>query len=602
MSAAKTTLATLAALVAMSTFAAAAPTAHAELRAGLAVGSPAQLAVTIDATSATPPKIALANADVRYAGQMSQTSIINGSTTAQLTFMYTLVPQHAGALDIPALSVSTPDGDAVTAPIHATVAPAGAAPAAAPAVDDAAPAAPSGPHAFIDLEIPSHALYVGQGVPVKIHAYFRAGTSASLEGQPKLSSDAFTFSELSDKPSQTQVELHGVPYLMATWTAILSPAKPSDGKLSVELPVELAYRDAPRRRATRSPIRDLLSADPFAGSFFGDDADPFADLDSMFDTGPVEQHAVTLKNTAGRIVVTDLPAAGKPAGFSGAVGHFALAIDPPTGELRVGEPATISIHATGTGNFDRLAIPGLTATPELDTYAGKTAFVATGANSLAGTKTFTQTIVPRHAGDLAIPAVEIAYFDPVTRTYATARTAPLALTIAPGATAEPASARVPVMAAKQIDLGDTLTPLFHRARFRGLVAVMLAAAAALMGLAWWRRDPRLARVLGSRRLDRAIAKRQRAMAAAARRGDSTAFFTSAREALQARLGAIWHIAPEAITAADVSTRLGTAGAGIHAVFEHADQTTYAADLAPTQPLDPWLAVVRDELARLEVSP
>jgi hypothetical protein len=604
--------------------AAASPSAHAELRAGtLAVGSPAELAVTVDDASATPPQIRLDGAAARYSGQMTQTTIVNGVQHAELTFLYTLIPTRAGALDIPALTVTTPSGIATTAPVHATVGAAGTATAAPPPDTETSAAPAEGPHGFVRIEIPSRKLYVGQAIPVTIRAYFRAGTQATLDGLPRVTSDAFTFSEVSDKPTQTQVEIRGVPYLMATWTAILSPAKPSDGTLGIELPVELAYREAPRRRTAQghSRMRDLLADDPFASSFFANDPffngdDPFGDVDSMFDFGAMQQHKVTLRDDAGRVVVADLPAAGRPASFAGLVGQFQLAIDPPKGELHVGEPATVTIRVTGTGNFDRVAIPTLAATPELDTFAGKTSFTPSGTTSLTGTKTFTQTIVPRRAGPLALPAVTLAYFDPGKRAYATAETQTVALTIAPapgGGAADPglaaASVRDPSMAPNRLEPGAhhaTLQPLFRQERFR-IVAAAIAAAGAvvtalLVALAGWRRDPRIARARTSRRLDRTIAKRCAGMEVAYRHHDPVAFFQAAREALQARLGANWQMAPEAITATDVDTHLGTRGAAIRSVFEHADQMTYAAALADDRPLDPWRRLVRDELARLEVEP
>ena len=607
------------------TAAGASPAARVELHAGaLAVGSPAELAVTVDANSATPPTIRIDGASVHYIGQMSQTTVINGAEHAQLSFLYTLVPTRIGTFDIPALQVSTAAGIVTTAPFHATVGAAGTAAATgspgAASQTEAVAVPTEGPHAFVRIELPSRKLYVGQAVPVTIRAYFRAGTSATLDGLPHLSSDAFTFSELSDKPAQTQIEIRGVSYLMATWTAILSPAKPSDGKLSVELPVELAYRAAPRPRAAqgRSRLRDLLANDPFASSlfdndpFFNGDTDPFGDLDSMFDAGAVEQHKVTLRDDAGRIVVAELPSAGKPAGFAGAVGQFRLAIDPPGGALRVGEPAAVTIRVTGTGNFDRVAIPTIPGGPDLETFGGKTSFAPTAGRSLTGTKTFLQTIVPRRAGSLALPAMTLAYFDPAKGSYATAETQPVALTVeaaSGGGAADPglatASVRDPSMSPNRLEPGahhDTLQPLFRQPRFRLAAGGLASMTAVLVLLAWWRRDPRIARRRRARRLDRAIARRCVAMDVAYRHRDPAGFFLSAREALQTRLGALWHMSPAAVTSADVESRLGARGAAIRSVFEHADEMTYASALAETQPLDPWRELVRAELARLEVEP
>ncbi len=590
--------------------------AHAELRSGdqLAVDQPAQLAVTVDGDNAQPPALALAGTDVHFAGRVSQISVTNGATRNQTTFMYTVVPHHLGALDIPAIRVPTADGVATTEPIHANVvsapsalsAPSGASVPVAAARNDAA-------HAFIRFELPTRALYVGQAVPVQVRAYFRGGTGATLEGPPHLDSDAFTLSDLSDKPAQTQVDIGGVPYLQATWSAVLSPAKPSAAKLGVELPVEIAFREAVQRPA-RDPrsLFDRFATDPFSDPFFnGGGGDPFAGFEDMFDTQPVQRRRLTLRASVGKVTVAELPAAGKPDGFSGAVGSFALTMDPPSGELRVGEPTTVTLHATGTGNFDRLALAGVPESASWKSYPGKTSFEPSGTGKLAGTKTFTQTIVPTRAGTMTLPAIALPYYDPAKRAYVTAETAPLTLQVAAapgGGAADPglaaASVRDSSMTPDRVDPGTTqatLAPLYRQRRFWALPSLLALLTTALAGTAWWRRSPRIARVLGARRVDRAVDRQCAQMDRAARRADPVAFFGAARRALQARLGASWHIAPEAVTAADVQARLGEQGAAIRTVFEHADQITYAGDVATPEPLDHWRTVVRDQLAQLEAS-
>jgi hypothetical protein len=587
--------------------AALASTAPASARAELsqlAAGEPGQLSITVDDT-ASPPDVNIAGARVRYAGQQSQITISNGTPSQSTTFVYRVVPDHAGALDVPAIDVATDHGNARTAPIHATVA---AASANAPAASANAPATPApgrdgGAHAFVRLDVPDHTLYVGQAVPVKIRAYFRAGTAATLEGQPHLDSDAFTLSQLSDKPAQTQVELHGEPYLQATWTGVLSPAKPRSGKLGVELPVELAYRV--RTQHPHRTLRDVFGGDPFADAFaddpFFDQPDPFED---MFDEGEVRQQEIDLHGSAGKVTVTELPAAGKPAGFTGAVGAFALAVDPPAGEARVGEPLTVTARVTGTGNFDRVALAGVPRSSELDSYDVKSTWKP-GDKPLAGEKTFTQTIVPRRAGDIDVPPLELAYFDPAKRAYVTVRSEPLTLHVAPGAATEPGLAATtanPAMHPNELAPGPvhaTLQPLVRRPVFWALPASLALATALLAGAGVWRRSSRRAARARDLRVDRGVTAARTRMREAAMRGDATAFFEAARGAIQLRLGAAWRIAPEAVTAADVRARLGD-DADLLALFEHADRVTYAGSAAH-EPLDRWLAVADRELAHLEAA-
>src|SRR4051812_1691863 len=77
--------------------------ARAELRPGgdLSVGTPAQLVVTVDHDAGPPPAIHVDGASIQYSGQMSQSRSVNGKTTNESSFIYTLVPRRTGILDVP---------------------------------------------------------------------------------------------------------------------------------------------------------------------------------------------------------------------------------------------------------------------------------------------------------------------------------------------------------------------------------------------------------------------------------------------------------------------------------------------------------------------
>ena len=587
--------------------------AHATLRPGteLAVGTPAELSITIDGEAQPPAAPRIAGASIRLGGQMSQTRIINGAATQQVTFVYTIVPTRTGPLEIPALAVATATGEERTEPIHANVTDGPVASAAATAAPDRA-VGPEPAHAFITLDVPVKSLVVGQAVPIKIQAYFRGGTSAALQGLPKVTSDAFTLSELSDKPVQTRLEIRGEPYLQATWTATLSPAKPSNGKLGVELPVELAYRAAPRPAQHRS-LRDVFGADPFADAFGGADpfaaaGDPFADMDTMFDIGPMQQVQTTLRATAGTLVVTDPPAAGRPAGFTGAVGHFDVALDPIAEEPRVGEPMTLSIRVTGTGNFDRVSLPGAADADHLKTYSIKSAFAPRRHEQFI----WHQDV---HADDRA--DARGRPHDPGARTgvlrscearlrHRRDQAGDVAGRGRAGRWLRGREQRLcdPSTTPSRIDPGGmhaTLQPLIRQPRLWISLGGLVALTMVLVLAAWSRKSPRIAHVLRNRRIDRAVSRASAEMDRAATANDRSAFFAAARTALQTRLAASWNTTPEAITAHDVATRIGDRGASIRSVLEQADGVTYGGTTTP-EPLTHWNHVVRAELANWKAAP
>jgi hypothetical protein len=595
----------------------AAAAAKAELSRGneLTVDTPARLVVTVDGTVDRRPPLHVPGADIAYSGQMSSSTITNGRATTQTSFLYTLVPRKAGPLTIPPIHVGTETTDPVQATVSATPATSSAGPShgtgVAASPDRVTPAAAGPGRAFVRLDVPSRTMYVGEAIPVKIRAYFRAGTAATLKGAPTLSSAAFTLSQLSDKPTQTEVQIDDVPYLLATWTAVLSPAKPTDDKISIELPVEIAYREP---RAARGPsLRDLMANDPFASdldTLFDDPffADPFSGMDTMFDVGAMRTQTLTLRNDVGRARIVDLPDAKKPADFSGAVGQFTLTADPVAGELRAGEPSTITFRVSGTGNFDRVALAPIPASADWKVYPGSSTLEPSKRSPVSATKVFTQTLVPTRAGTLEIPAVSFSYFDPTAKAYRTVSTPRQSAVVAPpanGGAADPGLASsVPHanMTANRLERGEThtsLVPYIHRDGFWLLPSSLIVVSLLFGGVGFARRSEAVSDRRRHRRLNRAVAHEQREFRDAATRGDSAAFFTSARRAMQLRLAAAWNIAPETITAADVMSRLGEDGRAIRDVFEHADGITYAPGIEAPGALDGWRTTVEQQLAFLE---
>lgn len=591
----KTTLLSL--LLALPAFAG----ARAELSSdALSVGRPVQLRVTTDGEAATPPAVPhIDGAETFASGQMTQMNIINGSVKRETSWIFTVVPRREGALDVPSIDV----GGQRTQPLHVTVDQRGAvAPDEGEA--DAQPQVAEPTRAFVRLDVPDKQLFVGQAVPVKIRAYFLAGTSATLQGEPKLDSEAFTLSELSKKPSQREVELNGQRYLQATWTATLSAAKPSSGPVAIELPVEMAYRARSQaRHQRRRSLRDLFGADPFFDDpFFNQATSAFGDMDELFDIGAMQRREVTLRGSAGALEVAALPTKGRPAGFTGAVGHFELQVEPPTSMPRVGEPLTLTVRATGEGNFERLGLAGVPESDVLKTYEVKQGALD---DAWSGPKSFTQVLVPRRDGPLQVPPLTLTYFDPEKAQYVEAKTEPFTLQVQPSL--EPvvsdAQASAPTTehaAPATLPEGRTfssLQPLIQRPTTWGLMAGALVLSAALGLLGRRRNNPRAAE---KKQLERALTDARKEMDTAVAAHDAPAFFLSARKALQQRLGAMWMMAPEAITSADVESRLGVRGDGIRSVFERADGLEYAGTLASSEPLEPWRTRVKAELDSLEV--
>lgn len=598
--------------------------ARVELRpAGeLVVDTPARLMITVDGAAGAPPRFDIRGARVAFNGQANRTVVANGQLTRETVLMYTVTPQRTGALDIPAIRV----GGEQTEPVHATVVaqPSGSSSSTSSAsTTRGAPAHADEPaRAFVRIDAPKRTLYVGEAVPVKIRAYFRAGVAAALQGAPHLTSSAFTLDRLSDKPAQQQIEIDGVPYLQATWTAVLSAAKPTTDKVTIELPVEISYRER-RPAARRRSVRDLFPDDPFGdmgffdddpmgafgGAFFDDDA--FAGFDSMFDLGDVRRQQLTLRSTAAKTQIAELPEKGRPDAFGGAVGDFELAVDAPKAQLRVGEPATLTFRVTGTGSFDHVAIAGVPASADWKVYPGKSEVVLDKDGATSGTKTIEQTIVPTHAGTLEIPGVALDFFDPRRGAYRTVQTQPIRVDVAAavgGGAADPdlasSSIRASDMSPNRVAASrghSTLTPLVQQSSFWMYPGVLVLLTALQLGIAWHRRSAWAQDKWRARRVSRGVRREQRQLAVAERSGDGAAFFEAARRSLQLALAEQWGVRPESITAADVQSRLGDDGEPICELFDHADHVKYTHHVDDPESLHRWRAVVDSQLKKWEVS-
>src|SRR5262249_57361535 len=107
--------------------------------------------------------------------------------------------------------------------------------------------------AFLRIELPKQELTVGELVPVKVKAYFRTGVSASLNGLPTLSSDAFTLNKVDDNPEQTNEVINGAPYTVVTWTSALSAVKTGDYSFYIYLPVIVGGAEKRARREKPLP-------------------------------------------------------------------------------------------------------------------------------------------------------------------------------------------------------------------------------------------------------------------------------------------------------------------------------------------------------------
>jgi hypothetical protein len=477
-----------------------------------------------------------------------------------------------------------------------------------------APAFPSSPDdtsasshdkpAFLRVIIPKQSLVVGELVPVQIKAYFRAGVSASLNGLPVLSSDAFTLNKLGDDPEQTRENVDGKLYSVVTWTSSLAAVKAGDYPLNLDLPVMLRIKEKSRGGKGHNPFKD----------FFGDDS-PFGDSpfeDSFFDDffGQAVEKPMTLHTDGAVVKIKPLPSEGRPADFTGAVGQFDLKSDASSKSGVTGDPLTLKMRVIGYGNFDRVATAGLPTSAEWKTYKPNSKFEPGDSANTSGTKTFEQAVVPLKTGAQNLPPWHFSYFDPDTGKYVSKSAPPVAVQVAKGSApvlspnnssakaAAPETEADGLIADQAVSPGAnaSLHPLVLRPWFITVNALMVLALAlvAIFRRLMYRRghdERRLRREAAEKSLREAVA----AMDAAMKSQDAPRFFHAARRALQERLADQWQVPVSSVTIPEITSRLNGRAGKLRSVLEAADEITYSGQQLTLPDLQLWREVVGDEL-------
>ena len=441
----------------------------------------------------------------------------------------------------------------------------------------------AGGAAFVQLVIPTRAIYVGESVPVDIELGVRPGIVTSLNGAPTLTGGDFTLGNLSRHPERREKVIDGNPFEVMTWHSVLAAVKPGDFSLSVETPLSV--------KISTKAEEDAAFAAKLGWPF------------SQITYNGVAPKDVTIASAAAELKVVPLPTEGQPKDFSGAVGDFQVKSDIAPARVAAGDPQTLRLHITGVGNFDRVDSTMFGHLDHWKTYPAKSSFTPTDPAGYKGETVFEQPLIATRSGEQSIPELEFSYFNPNTRRYERAHTEPIKVTVA----ASLAESSLSALAAAQGPNGaltsqsarglrpdhprpqssvSELRPLFFQAPF---LAVPTTLALILAG-SWLAVRPHPVRRT-SKTTARAIAQ----LEAAARSGNSSLFFEVARNALLQTFATRWQMSPDQITLTELKARLDTAGEDVERLFGLADEAKYS-DYAPgSTDFQRWLTLVRGQL-------
>jgi hypothetical protein len=524
--------------------------------------------------------------DFELLGHANQMEFVNGTSFPTSSVVLRVTAQIAGIYKIPAVTPkSQPLILEVVPAVPAVVVPpppSASQSAARPVLPGAGAARAAGLRmtsdgsAFLRLGVPKRDVFVGESVPVDIELGLRAGFVTSVHGLPALSGSEFTLNNLSQEPQHELRRIDGKPFEVLIWHSVIAAVKPGGYSLSVETPLTVKIRTQSQQE---SALDDLLG-DPFFQNKFG----------------AMVKRDITVMSPATDLKVLALPTAGRPADFSGAVGDFKVASELSTSRAAAGEPLTIRMHITGSGNFDRVDTSMFKHLDQWKTYPPTSTFKKTDAVGYQGEKLFEQPIIAAQSGAQSLPALTFSYFDPVARRYETAKAPSLDVSIsaalANSAPLTPATGpgslpiKTPLLRpnhAERAERAQFLTPVYLRPNFLALsstLALVLAAGLVFLG------SPHGAGVTP------AMKRQLSELEAAGRSDDAMRFLALAQSALRTLLATRWQLEVDSITIYTLHEKLGDGGRDVQQLFSMADEARYSGESLPSLDFAHWNRVVR----------
>jgi hypothetical protein len=514
-------------------------------------------------------------------GQEQRQQIVNGVSSFQVIIRYRGSLRGTGELRIPSISVPTSAGVLQTEPVTARV----------------FATEPRNEPVTLHLYTARDTCYLGETLAFEIQIQ---STLNLREATPhKMSFDGFVVGRTAPWIG-SQVIRDGVVVGVSASRQAVTPTKEGDlilGPVSLEAVAEVG------RRRARSLIDD----------FFG---------------GGAELKRFALEAPGRPLKVLPLPAAGRPADFSGAVGRFRIEATVSRTNLNRGDAVTVRFLVQGNGSFDGLPSPKLLKSPGLQTYPGTNIFEPADPLGLTGTKVFEEAVVVDSTEVTSLEFQPFSFFDPQVGRYSTARLKPIPIQVvepeatgdATTAEADPAKPPAPEAVRTPPQGAGGLQPLMSSAgsaisvesdlldsEYFGLVLLVPFVGLGLfVGVRGLRRRRNRNQAPTRRHLaEMTLRDQQAALRRSAAAGNSKAFFDALSALLRQQVSLNLGLASGAsLTAVDVVEPLREQGVSDESIenlmrlFAAADAARFAPMALPDE-LATWLEMTEGVVAELQ---
>ncbi len=329
----------------------------------------------------------------------SQTSISGGSVNTQYTlgYSYFYTPQRTGRFTVPGFQLRIGSRDYSTSPLSVEV------------VDSPSGPSPNQQYNLDPYIDPYGSSYFGRNRTAGESLILCLPESQSVfVGQPAIVSYYLYTNQMAESFStETERDYEGY------------------GKSSFEQPTNLKYETVTYRneRWQRALIKRLVLYPQVSGRLQAPTLSGIVQFSGVYSflNKSIDSRPAWLE-------VNALPA-GKPAGYTGAVGSFTLSQSYSGDKLTLGEALVCTIKISGKGNFSQFTAPSF---PGLDKFQISEPSVSDKlANPIEGTRFIYYTILPSETGSYEIPGFSFSWFDTATGSYRTFNGASHAIAVRP---------------------------------------------------------------------------------------------------------------------------------------------------------------------------
>ncbi len=411
------------------------------------VGEPVVLELTVRQSTAKMPEIDDSQRDAfgaKLKGEPSRSQFrqsINGVVTEEIIFQfrYQFVPQRAGPMTIPAVTVRQGKETATTDPVEIE----------AIAQD----------WAFVEIAASDRTVYPGQTITLTVQILLRR----LIHEETLLDNDPFGGRE----PPQLRIPwLGGVEMLEASKTLGDSLKK----RAKDEGP-SFAVNDLFQRTNLLTFFDERVSQD---GIRFDRDEVQRVGLDgqkySYYRYSLPLEYRVTRPGSIGPLIaqlrgpiftsvhregrelvadrrdvatvsppitltVLNVPKVGQPETFTGGVGSFKIAASAQPTSVRIGDPITLTVRVTGSGTIEDTGQPNLAVQEKWTTNFKVHEDASQRMEEEA--KIFTYSVRPRTAEVKELPAIKLSFFNPKLKKYEDTYTERVPLTVSETAMLDP---------------------------------------------------------------------------------------------------------------------------------------------------------------------